>query len=145
MKKVRLGLIGAGWWGTAHHLPTAMNREEVIMDSVSRLGTKELEIVKNEFNFDFASENFLDVIERKPDGIIVSSPHTLHYEHSIAALKAGIPVLCEKPMTTSAEEARDLVNTAKKNNIHLIMSHGWHYLDLVQYFPDKPNNITLQM
>jgi predicted dehydrogenase len=98
MNKVRLGLIGAGWWGTAHHLPTAMNREEVIMDSVSRLGSEELEIVKNEFNFDFASENFLDVIERKPDGIIVSSPHTLHYEHSIAALKAGIPVLCEKPI-----------------------------------------------
>ena len=132
MKKVRLGLIGAGWWGTAHHLPTAMNREEVIMDSVSRLGSEELEIVKNEFNFDFASENFLDVIERKPDGIIVSSPHTLHYEHSIAALKAGIPVLCEKPMTTSAEEARDLVNTAKKNNVHLMMSHGLHYLELVQ-------------
>ena len=63
MKKVRLGLIGAGWWGTAHHLPTAMNREEVIMDSVSRLGSEELEIVKNEFNFDFASENFLDVID----------------------------------------------------------------------------------
>ena len=132
MKKVRLGLIGAGWWGTAHHLPTARNREEVIMDSVSRLGKKELDIVKKEFNFEFASENYLEVIERKPDGIIVSSPHTLHYEHSIAALKAGIPVLCEKPMTTSAEEARDLVSTAKNNNVHLMMSHGWHYLNLVQ-------------
>ena len=107
MKKIKLGFIGAGWWATSNHMPILVDREDVIFDSVCRLGETELNQVKEKFGFQFATENYHELLDRELDGVIVSSPHTLHFEHSKAALLRGINVLCEKPMTTSSEQSRE--------------------------------------
>ena len=66
------------------------------------------------------------------DGIVVASPHTLHYEHAHAALERGLHVMCEKPMTTNAAEARQLVQLAEDKGVHLLVPYGWHYKEFVQ-------------
>lgn len=48
------------------------------------------------------------------DGVVISSPHVLHFEHASAALARGCHVLVEKPMTTTARDARELVQLATK-------------------------------
>lgn len=45
---------------------------------------------------------------------IVATPDFLHAEQSIACLKAGLHVYCEKPMSTSLESARSMVRAAKE-------------------------------
>ncbi len=47
-----------------------------------------------------------------PDIVHVCSPHHLHAAHSIIALSAGAHVLCEKPMATSVEDARRMIDAA---------------------------------
>lgn len=51
------------------------------------------------------------------DVVYVASPNNMHYEHSMMALKAGKGVLCEKPLTLSADEAIALINFARANNL----------------------------
>ena len=46
MKKIKLGFIGAGWWATSNHMPILVDRDDVIFDSVCRLGKSELNQVK---------------------------------------------------------------------------------------------------
>tara|TARA_A100001037_G_scaffold41447_1_gene32530 strand:- start:1606 stop:2661 length:1056 start_codon:yes stop_codon:yes gene_type:complete len=125
---IRLGFIGAGWWATSNHIPTAQKRKEVILDSVCRLGTDELKRIKEKFNFEFASENYKELLERDLDGVVISSPHGLHYEHSKQALQKNINVLIEKPMATKSSEAKELFDIANKKNLSILMSHGWNYL-----------------
>jgi predicted dehydrogenase len=43
--------------------------------------------------------------ETKPDGVVISTPHTLHFEQGMQALDAGCHVLMEKPMVTDADDA----------------------------------------
>ena len=62
----------------------------------------------------------------------MASPHTLHYKHALAALKRGLHVLCEKPLTTKAEEARELVEEANRQGIELMVPYGWHYGEFIQ-------------
>ena len=45
----KIGLIGAGWWATANHLPVFANRDDIELASVCRLGADELLQVKNTF------------------------------------------------------------------------------------------------
>jgi predicted dehydrogenase len=125
---VRVSVIGAGWYAAENHIPALAARGDVELDGVCRLGREELERVKAHFGFAFASEDHREVLARKPEAVIVASPHHLHYVHARDAIAAGCHVLCEKPMTLDPAEAWDLVARAKAAERHLLIANGYHYL-----------------
>jgi predicted dehydrogenase len=125
---VKVSIIGAGWFAAESHIPALTRRAEVVLDGVCRLGASELGRVKEHFGFAFASEDYRDVLARRPDAVVVSSPHHLHHEHAKAALEAGAHVLCEKPMTVDPGQAWDLAATAERSGLHLLIANGYHYL-----------------
>jgi predicted dehydrogenase len=132
-KKVRLGFLGAGWWATANHIPLLAQREDVELTAVCRLGREELRQVAEKFGFRYATENAAELVAYPGlDAVIVSSPHTLHYEHARLALEQGLHVLCEKPMCTRGDHARELVRLAGEKNLHLLVPYGWHYKPFTQ-------------
>ncbi len=129
----QIGFIGAGWWATANHMPALVNRPDVEMTAVCRLGSDELQMVKDTFGFEYATENHLELLEiEELDGVVVASPHTLHFEHAMAAIKRGMHVMCEKPLTTNAQDARMLVEEAERQGVEILIPHGWHYVPYVQ-------------
>jgi predicted dehydrogenase len=128
MAKLRLGVIGAGSWTVASHLPNfATRRDEVEFVGVCRKGPELLAKIKDDWGFQVASEDYRDVIDAGMDICLVASPHGLHYEHAKAALEAGAHVLCEKPFTVEPADAWDLVETAGRQSRHLLVSYGWNY------------------
>ena len=132
-QKARIGFIGTGWWATANHLPILAQREDVDLVAVCRLGRAELLEVQNRFGFSFATEDYRELLETQElDGVVVASPHTLHAEHAAAALERGLPVMCEKPMTTRAEDARRLVRLADERNLPLVIPYGWHHKPFIR-------------
>jgi len=83
----------------------------------------------------------------KPDAVIIATPHTLHYEHAIAALDAGCHVFVEKPMVTRAADAHAL--HAKVHQAKRILVIGYNtpctpefaYLRHVIRNPDGPTGL----
>ncbi len=133
-KKARLGFIGAGWWATSNHMPVFAAREDVELVGVCRLGTEELRQVQEAFGFAYATEDYHDLLDKcELDGVVVASPHTLHYEHACAALEKGLHVMCEKPLTTRAEHARELVQLADEKGVQLLVPYGWHHKPFIQH------------
>ncbi len=131
--KARLGFIGAGWWATANYMPLLAARDDVELAAVCRLGAAELQKVKGHFGFPFATEDAAELV-RQPDldGVLVTSPHTLHYEHARLALERGLHVMVDKPMCTRGDHARELVRLAQEKGVHLLVPYGWHYKPFVQ-------------
>src|SRR5262245_39492183 len=114
-------------------MPILAARDDVEMTAVCRLGRRELEQVRDKFGFRFATENAAELVSYPGlDAVIISSPHTLHYEHARLALERGLHVLCEKPMCTRADHARELVRLANEKEVHLLVPYGWHYKPFVQ-------------
>jgi predicted dehydrogenase len=126
--KLRATVIGAGWYAAQNHIPVLAERHDVVLDGVSRLGADELDRVRDHFGFVFASQDYRAVLARRPDVVVVASPHVLHFEHASAALQAGAHVLCEKPMTLDPQEAWELVEIARAANRHLLIANGYNYL-----------------
>lgn len=58
------------------------------------------------------------------DAIYIASPHSHHYEQALAALEAGKPVLVEKAFTQYGWQARELIATARANDL-FIMEAMW--------------------
>ncbi len=124
----RVSVIGAGWYAAQSHIPALAAIPGVELDGVCRLGAAELERVRRHFGFAHASEDAREILARRPDAVVVASPHHLHHEHAAAALDAGAHVLVEKPMTLDPAAAWDLVARARRAGRHLLVANGHHFL-----------------
>jgi len=131
VSKLKLGVIGAGSWAVASHLPNLARRPEVEFTAVCRHGAEALEQIKQDWGFGHASEDYTDVLEFGLDIVVVSSPAALHYEHAKAALQSGAHVMVEKPFTLSAKDAWDLVETARSTGGEIVVALGYNYKPLV--------------
>lgn len=69
------------------------------------------------------------VADPEVDIVYVASPHPFHKEHTLLALNAGKPVLCEKPFTINAAELEEVVRVAREKKLFL-MEGMWS-----RYFP----------
>jgi predicted dehydrogenase len=122
MDQFRWGIIGPGniadsfisdmqFCKTATHTATAVLHHSI--DKAKKFGDKHgISAVYDSL------ENFVD--EAKVDAVYIATPHTLHYEQTIACLKKGIPVLCEKPMGINKIQVEEMIQTAKENDTFLM-------------------------
>jgi predicted dehydrogenase len=62
------------------------------------------------------------------DAVYVATPHPQHVANTILALKAGKPVLCEKPFAVNAIEAQAMVATARENDVALLEAMWTRFL-----------------
>ncbi len=61
------------------------------------------------------------------DALVVSTPNYLHAPQTIAALKAGVHVMVEKPMAMNADEAEQMCEAAEKSGALLMVAHCWRF------------------
>ncbi len=52
------------------------------------------------------------------DAVYIATPHTSHLEYSLKAMRAGKPVLCEKPAGVSEREVSEMLTASRENNVY---------------------------
>jgi predicted dehydrogenase len=128
MAKARIGVIGAGWWAVLNHLPELTKNENCEVVAVNRLGAAELAEVQAMFGVEQGFEDYREMLAKVPmDGVVVASPHTLHFEHAKAVLDAGCHAMVEKPLTTNTKDARALTELADKKGRQIVVPYGWNF------------------
>lgn len=133
MRKARIAVLGAGWWGAHVYIPALLADPRVDLVAVNRLDAEGLEALTAKFGI---ARGYTDhralLAAEKPDGVVVVSPHTVHFTQAMAALEAGAHVLVDKPMTTSAADARALVARAAEAGRQVIVPYGWNFKDFTR-------------
>lgn len=115
MKTYKAGVIGTGFIGVAHvEALRRLGNVEVtaIADSQDHKIKAEMMNVPNSFA-DY--KEMIDTLEL--DMIHICTPNNTHNEIAMYAMKKGINVICEKPMTKTADEAKEMCDYAKEHNI----------------------------
>ena len=69
----------------------------------------------------------------RPDGVVISIPHTLHFAVAAYALEHGVSVGLEKPMTCSVEDARRLIELRDRTGLVLTVGYQRHYEGVWRY------------
>lgn len=78
--------------------------------------------------------------EVRPDGVVVTTPHSLHTGPAVAALERGIHVLDEKPMATSLADCRQMVAAAEQSGALLMclpFDHNPAFLTALEYLNEE--------
>ena len=132
----RIAVVGAGWWACEFHIPHVLQNPNAELVSASRLGAEELDHIKNRFGIPHVTENHREVYAQHPDGVIVASPHTRHFEHAATALENGCHVLVEKPMVTETQEARDLSQMVEQSGKVLMTPYGLNHTRYMEQAAD---------
>ncbi|HEU5164394.1 MAG TPA: Gfo/Idh/MocA family oxidoreductase [Chitinophagaceae bacterium] len=116
---LRFAIIGCGRIGQRHagHIQN-LGKLAAVCDIEA---TKAEELGKKHNANIYTSIEELLGTEENLDVIAVCTPNGLHAEHSIKALKAGVHVLCEKPMGLSIKECGEMIKTAEKANKRLFV------------------------
>lgn len=119
MKRLNFALIGCGAIGKRHASIIAATGILKAVCDVDRLKV-------NNFSRQYGAVAYLSFAEllKKEKGIdvvVICTPNGLHAEHSIAALKNGSHVLCEKPMAISSITAKKMIAAAAKYNRKLFV------------------------
>lgn len=69
---------------------------------------------------------------QQPDGVVLATPTLLHVEQGLTCIRAGCPVLVEKPLATSAEEAETLVLAAEAADVPVLVGHHRRHNPLIR-------------
>ena len=141
--KIRLGMVGGGkdaFIGAVHRMAARMDdKYEFVAGCLSstpeksKISAKEINLDLNRSYPDF--KTMAEEEAKRADGIEVVSivtPNHMHAKPAIAFLEKGIHVICDKPMTATMNEAYNLYNAVKKNNLHFLITHNYSGYPLVR-------------
>lgn len=117
---IKWGIIGAG--NIAHSF--AKDLALVNGGKLSAVGSRSLERAAS-FAAQYGAPNAFGSYEElfnsgTVDVIYIATPHTSHASLSIAAMKAGNHVLCEKPIGVYQGQVQEMIQVAKENNVFLM-------------------------
>lgn len=125
--RVRVGVIGAGAWAGACHLPALASRPEAEVVIVCDPNGMRAASAASKHGVARTTNSWEAVFDHPLDACVIASPAAAHYEQARAALQHGLHVLVEKPMVLHTEQAADLVALARAVGRELIVSFGWNY------------------
>lgn len=120
MKPVRTGVVGVGYLGK-YHAEKYLELDGSELVGVVDTSQEAAQAISNRLNVP-AFNNYKELFD-KVDAVSIVVPTELHHKIAKDFLLNGIDVLVEKPMTTTLEEADDLIETAKKNKCVLQIGH----------------------
>ena len=135
-KRLRLGMIGGGqgaFIGAVHRMASRIDdRYELVAGCLSSTPEKSLLSAK-EIGLDVTRSypDFVTMAEeesKRDDGVEVVSivtPNHMHASPAIAFLNKNIHVICDKPMTSTMEDAQSLVKAASDSKAHFFLTHNY--------------------
>ncbi|WP_108397637.1 Gfo/Idh/MocA family protein [Devosia submarina] len=142
-RRIRLGMVGGGtgaFIGYVHRIAARIDgdydlvagalssRPEVAKESGRNIGLAEDRIYTS-------YEEMAQAEAARPDGIeavSIVTPNHMHYGPAKAFLEAGIHVICDKPLTSTLEDARKLASIQPKNGAKFLLTHNYTGYPLIR-------------
>lgn len=129
MNKLNVGIIGVGRIAEDRHIRALQwLADDVALTAVSDLNEKRAHDVAVKYQVPYMFTDYKDMFAYV-DSVIICTPNKFHAEIAIAALEAGVHVLCEKPMAMNADECERMLHTAEKAGKKLSVAYHYRYTE----------------
>lgn len=125
MKEVRIGLVGAGWMGKAHS-NALLNAQMLfgpdfgtaVFEVVADANEESAKKAQHKLGYKRYTTDWHEVVkDDQVDLVDIATPNSFHYEVAKAALENGKHVYCEKPLSISEEQSKELAQLAKEKGV----------------------------
>jgi predicted dehydrogenase len=135
---LKIGLLGAGWFGREAHLRNLVKLDGVHVSAVSSRSPASLEAsceIVGQGLKTFSDWREVIALEEL-DAVIVALTNDQHHEAAIAALRAGKHVLCEKPLGLTIAQCEDIIDAAGESGKILQIGHEMRFQRLYRHMKE---------
>lgn len=127
--KYLVGIVGVGGIGR-YHIEGWRKLSDVVVYGIADPNSQAIEKTKKDYEIPVAVKDYKNLIKIEEIDIIdVCTPNSYHYPVSIAALKNGKHVLCEKPLATKSIHIEKMIQAAKENKKKLMAAQNQRFTD----------------
>src|SRR5690242_15832969 len=119
MKKIRIGLIGAGMIAESAHVPALIGNDEVDFTVIVESNFNRAKSLNSKFGIDIPVISELGELKSKIDAAIICTPNDSHKKLCLKCFELGIHVLVEKPLANTYQESIDIFEAAQARNFVL--------------------------
>jgi predicted dehydrogenase len=129
LRTVRYAVVGLGHIAQVAVIPAFAHarRNSRLVALVSGDRTKRREVARR-YRVDHAfTYDEYDECLRVVDAVYLALPNSLHAEFAIRAARAGVHVLCEKPMAVTVDECRQMVAACRRARVKLMIAYRLHF------------------
>lgn len=135
-RKLRIGMVGGGqgaFIGSVHRLSARMDDKYDFLAGCLSSTPEKAELSAKELGLDMSRsyadyKTMAEEESKREDGIEVVSivtPNHMHAGPAIAFLKKNIHIICDKPMTSTMEDAYKLMEVIKESKSHFFLTHNY--------------------
>ena len=127
---VRIALTGTGLAGK-HHARAIEAADGVVLCAIAD-PAESAKVMSDKYGVPYYPVLGDMMANQKPDGIILATPNQVHVSGGLDCVVAGCPMLVEKPLATTAEEAKVLVDAAREAGVPVLVGHHRRYNPLIR-------------
>jgi len=113
---MRVGIAGYGLSGRSFHAPLLKGCGFYVATVLTGNSTRARQ-AKEDFPLTKVTSDFNELLAQQLDLVVVASANAVHTQHALAAIKAGIPVVVEKPMARTLDETESILVASEKSGV----------------------------
>jgi predicted dehydrogenase len=131
---VRVGVVGTSWFADGFHLPNLASHPRAEITAICGRTRGPAEELATKYNIPHVFTDYRAMIASGLlDALVVVTPDAMHYPITMAALDAGLHVLCEKTLAMNAAQAKELYEKAQAAGRKHMVMFTWHWTPHFQY------------
>ena len=135
MDQIRVGIVGAGYWGP-NLIRNFFELPGTALVAVADLREERLAYVQCRYPGVETTQDYWDFFSMPLDAVVVATPPATHFPIARACLERNLHVLVEKPLTLSCEDALTLIKIAEERGLTLMVGHTFEYNTAVRALKD---------
>ena len=124
---VKVGIIGCGKIAQVRHIPEYLDNPNAKLTGLYDLNLQRAKDLAEKYDCKFYESIEEMLADPEIDAVSVCVANHVHAEITIAALKAGKHVLCEKPMATKLKDCQMMVDTAEQMSKKLMIGQNQRF------------------
>lgn len=134
---VEVGIVGTSWWADAMHLPALVSHSHVKLDAICGRDVIKAKQMAERWHIPYVYADYHDMIEdRRLDAIVISTPNDSHYPIAMEAMRAGLHVLCEKPLTLTYAQAQEMADFATQNHLKTLVPFTYGFMPTTRFLKE---------
>ena len=130
-KKLKVGIIGCGYWAT--NIIKTLEEENFKNICVFDNDLDKRRIIKKNFNFLNVCKSLEELLQIELDCIFIVTPSSTHFNLAKKVLNKGTNLFVEKPVTLNPVHLQELIKISKKKNLVLMAGYIYLYNIYIQY------------